>query len=118
MNVKAIFLITVPVRSGPAPGLSLLCRGNGLALTVESLTEQRVYIFFGYLGERRIERDPHVALAVYLGVNRFENHIHFGRRTLHAQAHEAEARPVVEDDDEDDSRGDYRDVNVVALAFM
>src|SRR6185369_14026197 len=47
-----------------------------------------------------------------------EHFAQFVRRAADAQADESETRPLVEDDDENHSLGNNRDVDVVVLAFV
>src|SRR5689334_12998731 len=104
--------MTVPASVGRLPGRS---QSRG---THARLAEERVYVFFGDLGKRRVERKAHLAFAINLAIDRIKDTVHLGSRALDAQAHEAKAGALVEDDDQDHTVSDNRDMNVVALTFV
>src|SRR5262245_2754290 len=83
-----------------------------------SLAEQIVDVFVGDLGERRLEVDAHLTLALDLSHDVLEDLGQFARSAAPAEPDKTEARTLVEDHDEDDALRDDRDVNVVVLAFV
>ena len=83
-----------------------------------SSAEQIVDIFVRNFGERRFEVDAHLSLVLDLSHDVLEDFRELVRRAAHAQPDEAKARPLVEDDDENDPLPYDRDVDVVVLALV
>src|SRR6266404_3486375 len=110
VNARIPLFIAAPGRLQPPPGRSRTCRGQ--------LVEQRVDVLFGYLGKRRIERDSHVTLAVYLGVDYLENRVHLRGCALDSQPNKTKTRTLIENNNQYHPRRDYRNVKVVALTLV
>src|SRR4051812_41498285 len=82
-------------------------------IACSSIVEQVVDVLVGDLGERRIR-----AGLLHLLEESLEDVVELLARLLHAKTYEPEARPRVEDHDQDDAIAHQLDVNVRLLTLV